>query len=135
MVIFVGSLCAARRQETTHDRTNIFSPFSGRVHGTAILLAVIVGSGIMAERLGGGNMAIALLANTLAIGVALVALILMFAPVSGAHLNPIVSVAAAISRDMTWADAGIFALIQIAGALFGVAVANLMFDLPMFFAC
>lgn len=102
--------------------------------GTAILLAVIVGSGIMAERLAGGNMAIALLANTIAIGVALVALILMFASVSGAHFNPIVSIAAAISRDMTWAEAGVFAVVQIVGALFGVAVANLMFELPIFFA-
>ena len=102
--------------------------------GTAILLAVIVGSGIMAERLAGGNMAIALLGNTIAIGFALVALILIFASVSGAHFNPIVSIAAAISRDMTWADAGVFSAVQIVGALFGVAVANLMFELPMFFA-
>ena len=102
--------------------------------GTAMLLAVIVGSGIMAERLAGGNMAIALLGNTIAIGVALVALILMFAPVSGAHLNPIVSIAAALTRDMAWADAGVYVSIQIAGALFGVALANLMFDLPIFFA-
>src|SRR6186713_205382 len=106
---------------------------AGEFIGTAMLLAVIVGSGIMAERLAGGNMAIALLANTLAIGVALVALILMFASISGSHFNPIVSLAAAITRDMSWADAGVFAVIQIAGALFGVAVANLMFDLPIFF--
>lgn len=100
---------------------------------TAMLLAVIIGSGIMAERLAGGNMAIALLANTVAIGFGLVALIVMFAPVSGAHLNPIVSIAAAINRDMPWADAGAFISMQIAGALLGVAVANLMFDLPVFF--
>jgi len=102
--------------------------------GTAILLAVIVGSGIMAERLAGGNAAIALLANTLAIGLALVALILMFAPVSGAHFNPIVSIAAAVNRDLRWSNAGIFTVTQIAGALLGVAIANIMFALPVFFA-
>jgi len=102
--------------------------------GTAMLLAAVVGSGIMAERLAGGNMAIALLANTIATGAALVALILMFAPVSGAHFNPIVSAAMALSREMSWTDALIFTAIQIAGALVGVAIANMMFELPMFFA-
>jgi glycerol uptake facilitator-like aquaporin len=101
--------------------------------GTAMLLAAVVGSGIMAERLAGGNMAIALLANTIATGAALVALILMFAPVSGAHFNPIVSAAMALSREISWTDAVIFTAIQIAGALVGVAIANMMFDLPTFF--
>jgi glycerol uptake facilitator-like aquaporin len=102
--------------------------------GTAMLLAAVVGSGIMAERLAGGNTAVALLANTIATGAALVALILMFAPVSGAHFNPLVSAAMALSREMSWTDALIFTAIQIAGALVGVAIANMMFELPMFFA-
>ena len=102
--------------------------------GTAMLLAAVVGSGIMAERLAGGNAAIALLANTIATGAALLALILMFAPVSGAHFNPIVSLSAAVNRDIVWRDAAIYSSIQIIGALFGVAVANLMFGLPAFFA-
>lgn len=102
--------------------------------GTAMLLTAIVGSGIMAERLAGGNAAVALLANTIAIAAALVALILMFAPVSGAYFNPIVCIAAAVSHDMSWVDAGIFTVIQIIGAVVGVGVANLMFDMPVFFA-
>src|SRR5687768_9301238 len=99
--------------------------------GTSMLLTAIVGSGIMAERLSGGNSGVALLANIIAIGAALIALILTFAPVSGAHFNPIVSISAAINRDMTWSDAGVFIVIQIAGALVGVGVANLMFELPI----
>jgi glycerol uptake facilitator-like aquaporin len=102
--------------------------------GTAMLLCAVVGSGIMAERLAGGNVAIALLANTIATGAALVALILMFAPVSGAHFNPVVSMSAAINGETSWSDAAIYTMVQILGALLGVAVADLMFDLPAFFA-
>ena len=102
--------------------------------GTAMLLAAVVGSGIMAERLAGGNAAIALLANTIATGSALLALILMFAPVSGAHFNPIVSLSWAINRDILWREAAVYSSVQIIGALVGVAVANLMFGLPAFFA-
>ncbi|HEV8591131.1 MAG TPA: MIP/aquaporin family protein [Pyrinomonadaceae bacterium] len=102
--------------------------------GTAILLCAVVGSGIMAERLAGGNVAIALLANTIATGVALVALILMFSPVSGAHFNPVVSMSAAINGETSWSDAAIYTMVQILGALLGVVVADLMFDLPAFFA-
>jgi glycerol uptake facilitator-like aquaporin len=102
--------------------------------GTAMLLCAVVGSGIMAERLAGGNVAIALLANTIATGAALVALILMFAPISGAHFNPVVSMAAAINGETSWSDAAIYTMVQILGGLLGVAVANLMFDLPVFFA-
>ena len=99
-----------------------------------MLLCAVVGSGIMAERLAGGNVAVALLANTIATGAALVALILMFAPVSGAHFNPVVTLSAAINGETSWADAAIYTVFQILGALLGVAIANLMFDLPAFFA-
>ncbi len=102
--------------------------------GTAMLLCAVVGSGIMAERLAGGNVAVALLANTIATGAALVALILMFAPISGAHFNPVVSLSGALRGDNKWSDAFLYTLIQIAGALIGVAVANVMFGLPAFFA-
>ncbi len=102
--------------------------------GTAGLLAAVVGSGIMAERLAGGNVAVALLANTLATGAALVALILTFAPVSGAHFNPAVTFWAAVNGEITWLDTALYAAAQLAGAVLGVGVANLMFDLPVFFA-
>ncbi len=102
--------------------------------GTAMLLCAVVGSGIMAERLAGGNIAVALLANTIATGAALIALILMFAPISGAHFNPVVSLSGALRGDNTWRDAFLYTLIQIAGALVGVAIANVMFGLPVFFA-
>jgi glycerol uptake facilitator-like aquaporin len=102
--------------------------------GTAMLLAAVVGSGIMAERLAGGNVAIALLENTIATGAALMALILMFAPVSGAHFNPAVSLSAAINGDSPWSDMIAYVAVQIPGALLGVAAANVMFDLPAFFA-
>src|SRR5688572_28632715 len=97
--------------------------------GTAMLVAAVVGSGIMAERLAGGNIAVALLANTVATGAALIALILMFAPVSGAHFNPVVSMSAAILDDLPWSDAVRYVFVQVAGGVAGVAVASLMFDL------
>lgn len=100
--------------------------------GTAMLLCAVVGSGIMAERLAMGNVAVALLANAIATGAALVALILMFAPVSGAYFNPVVSLSAAINGEKRWTDALLYSGVQIAGALLGVAVANLMFELPVF---
>ena len=99
--------------------------------GTALLLAAIVGSGIMAERLAGGNLALALLANSLATGGALVALILTFAPISGAHFNPAVTVAAIIAGDMRGRDAVPYIAAQVIGALLGVWLAHLMFDLPI----
>ena len=97
-----------------------------------MLLIAVVGSGIMAERLAGGNMAVALLANTLATGAALVALIFTFAPISGAHFNPLVSVFESFDGGMGYRVGHIVA--QIFGALTGVGIANLMFELPMFFA-
>ncbi len=102
--------------------------------GTALLLAAVVGSGIMGERLAGGNVAIALLANTVATGAALVALILTFGPISGAHFNPAVTLADAWQGGLAWRDALVYLLAQIMGALVGVAAAHLMFGLPLFFA-
>jgi glycerol uptake facilitator-like aquaporin len=98
--------------------------------GTAMLVAAVVGSGIMAERLAGGNVAVALLANTIATGAALFALIVMLAPVSGAHFNPVVSLSAALNRDLSPSIALAYVGAQILGGLLGVVLANLMFDLP-----
>jgi glycerol uptake facilitator-like aquaporin len=102
--------------------------------GTALLLAAVVGSGIMGERLAGGNVAVALLANTLATGSALVALILTFGPISGAHFNPAVTLADASLRGLAWREVPGYIVVQIIGALAGVAVAHVMFGLPVFFA-
>ncbi|MGH9482310.1 MAG: MIP/aquaporin family protein [Terriglobales bacterium] len=101
--------------------------------GTALLLAAIVGSGIMGERLSSGNLAIALLAITLATGATLVALILAFGPISGAHLNPAVTLADASQGGLPWLEVPPYVLAQIAGAFLGVACANLMFREPAFF--
>jgi glycerol uptake facilitator-like aquaporin len=102
--------------------------------GTALLLATVVGSGIMAERLAGGNVAIALLANTIATGAGLAALILTFGGVSGAHFNPAVTVADATQGGLAWRDVGPYVAAQLAGAFAGVALAHLMFDAPIFSA-
>lgn len=102
--------------------------------GTGFLLAAVVGSGIMGERLAGGNVAIALLANSIATGGALVALILTFGQISGAHFNPAVTLADAFEGGLAWRDAALYILAQIAGAFAGVACANVMFGLPVFFA-
>jgi glycerol uptake facilitator-like aquaporin len=100
--------------------------------GTAFLLVAIVGSGIMGERLAAGNVAVALLANSLATGAALVALILTFGSISGAHFNPAVSWAAASQGELSWSEAGGYGVAQIVGALLGVAVANSMFGEPTY---
>ena len=102
--------------------------------GTAMLLAAIVGSGIMGERLAAGNTALALLANTIATGAALVALILTFGPISGAHFNPAVTLADAWQRGLARRDVPVYISAQVLGAFAGVAVAHLMFGLPLFFA-
>ena len=99
--------------------------------GTAFLLAAVVGSGIMAERLSGGNLALALLANALATGAALYALILAFAPLSGAHFNPLVTLAAAAAGEMRWRAVWPYASAQLAGAVLGVWLAHVMFGLPL----
>ena len=102
--------------------------------GTAMLLVAVVGSGIMAERLSGGNLALALLANALATGGALVALILAFGPISGAHLNPAVTIADATQGGLPWREVPVYVLAQCSGAFLGVALAHGMFSLPAFSA-
>lgn len=100
--------------------------------GTALLLMAVVGSGIMGERLAGGNVALALLANALATGAALVALILTFGPISGAHFNPAVSVADASQGGLTLRDLAAYIAAQVTGAFAGVSVADVMFGEPTF---
>lgn len=99
-----------------------------------MLLATVVGSGIMAERLAGGNVAVALLANTLATGAILVAIILTFGQISGAHFNPTVTISDAIQGGIKWREVAPYIIAQIIGAFVGVAIANAMFELPLFFA-
>jgi glycerol uptake facilitator-like aquaporin len=100
--------------------------------GTGFLVAAVVGSGIMAERLAGGNIAIALLANTMATGAALAALILALQPISGAHLNPVVSMAETIRGGLAGKDAALYITAQICGGIAGTACADIMFSLPAF---
>lgn len=102
--------------------------------GTALLLAGIVGSGIMAQRLADGNVAVALLANTLATGGVLAAVILAFGPISGAHFNPAVTLADALRRGTKWKEVSAYVAAQLGGAIAGVGLANLMFADPIFFA-
>lgn len=100
--------------------------------GTALLLATVVGSGIMGERLAGGNAAIALLANSIATGAALFALITMYAPISGAHFNPVVTMIEALSWRMPRRQAPFYVAAQFIGAVIGVLIAHLMFELPLY---
>jgi glycerol uptake facilitator-like aquaporin len=102
--------------------------------GTLFLLTAVVGSGIMGERLAAGNIAIALLANTIATGAALVALILAFGPISGAQLNPAVTLVDAWQGGIEWREAPAYIAAQLAGAFAGVAIAHLMFGLTLFTA-
>ena len=102
--------------------------------GTAFLLATVVGSGIMGERLAGGSIGLALLANTLATGAVLIALILTFGPMSGAHFNPAVTLSDAWQGNMLWRDVPLYIVAQIVGAFAGVAAAHLMFGEPLFSA-
>ncbi len=102
--------------------------------GTAMLLAAVVGSGIMGERLAGGSVAVALLANSIATGAALVALILTFGKISGAHFNPAVTLSDALVGGIKWRDVLPYIIAQTVGAFVGVGAANLMFELPVFFA-
>ncbi len=102
--------------------------------GTAFLLATVVGSGIMGERLAAGNVALALLTNTIATGAALVALILTFGPISGAHFNPVVTIADAWEGGRPWREVPAYIAAQVVGALLGVAIAHAMFGEPVFAA-
>lgn len=99
--------------------------------GTAVLLMAVVGSGIMAERLAGGNDALALLCNTVATGAALVVLISVFAPLSGAHFNPAVTLYFALRREIGWRDAMLYAAVQILAAIAGVWIAHAMFGVAI----
>jgi glycerol uptake facilitator-like aquaporin len=100
--------------------------------GTGLLLATVIGSGIMGERLSGGNVAIALLANTLATGAGLVALILAFGPISGAHFNPAVTLCDASQGGLRWREVPVYLAAQVAGAFLGVASAHVMFSEPLY---
>lgn len=99
--------------------------------GTLLLVAVVLGSGIMAQNLAGGNVAIALLGNTLATGAALVVLILIFGPVSGAHFNPVVSLSFAIQKQLPWKTFCTYSVFQVAGGCGGALLAHVMFGLPL----
>jgi glycerol uptake facilitator-like aquaporin len=102
--------------------------------GSALLLAIVVGSGIMGERLAGGNVAVALLANSIATGAGLVALITIFGPVSGAHFNPVVSLCEALMRRLAWSEIAPYLIAQFGGAVTGVIAAHWMFELPTLMA-
>src|ERR1700756_563498 len=104
---------------------------SAEAIGTALLLAIVVGSGIMGERLAQGNAAVALLANAIATGAGLYTLIVILGPVSGAHFNPVVSVVSVWERRLTRAQGAVYVVAQFAGAFVGVAVAHIMFGLPV----
>lgn len=113
------------------DRHPLRTAFVGELLATAFLLIAVVGSGIAAERLSGGNVALALLANSIATGGALFVLILTFSGVSGAHMNPVVTVAAALTSDFGWKAVPVYIVAQIVGAILGTLIAHAMFDLPM----
>lgn len=100
--------------------------------GTAFLLATVIGSGIMAERLAGGNQALALLCNTLPTGAILVVLITIFGPISGAHFNPAVSLVFALRKEMRWNESAAYMMAQIIGGILGALLAHAMFELPFF---
>jgi len=112
-------------------KSNLRARIVAEFLGTAFLVAAVVGSGIMAERLASGNAALALLANTIATGAALVALILTFGPISGAHLNPVVSVADAMEGGLAWPETLPYVAAQIFGGVCGTMAAHAMFGLPL----
>ncbi len=114
-------------------RADLARRAAGEAVGTAFLLAAVVGSGIMAEALANANGAVALLANSIATGGALYALILVFGPVSGAHFNPVVTLADAWQGRLGWSDVPVYLAAQVGGALAGVAAADVMFEKPAFF--
>jgi glycerol uptake facilitator-like aquaporin len=122
------------KKHRAHDPSSPERRVVAETLGTALLLATVVGSGIMGERLAGGNVGVALLANTIATGAALVALILTFGPISGAHFNPAVTLAYAWQGGIRWRLVPWYLVAQTAGAFIGVAVAHLMFGEPLYFA-
>jgi glycerol uptake facilitator-like aquaporin len=112
-------------------RPNLSKRVTAEFLGTGFLVTAVVGSGVMAERLAGGNVALALLANTIATGAALVVLILTFGPISGAHFNPVVSFADAMERGLPWAETSAYFLAQVSGGVGGTVLAHAMFALPL----
>ena len=112
-------------------RTPITYTAAAEFVATAFLLIAVVGAGIAAERLSGGNVGLALLADALATSGALFVLILVFAPISGAHMNPAVSLVTALCGDLSWGTFAFYAAAQIAGAIVGVWIAHAMFELPV----
>lgn len=112
-------------------KSNLRARIVAEFLGTGFLVAAVVGSGIMAERLAGGNIALALLANTIATGAGLVALILTFGPISGAHLNPVVSLADAMEGGLPWFETLPYVAAQASGGICGTIAANAMFGLPL----
>lgn len=112
-------------------RSNLRARVVAEFLGTAFLVAAVVGSGIMAERLANGNVALALLANTIATGAALVVLILTFGPISGAHLNPVVSVADAMERGLDWSDVLPYIIAQLSGGIAGTMASHAMFGISL----
>lgn len=129
----MNEIVEARARAAAPDATavDLKRRLAAEALGTAFLLAAVVGSGIMAERLSGGNVALALLGNTLATGAALVVLILVFGPISGAHFNPAVTVALAGRGAARWRDVAPYVAAQLGGAFLGVAAAHVMFDAPL----
>jgi glycerol uptake facilitator-like aquaporin len=121
-------------QMSTPARPSLTRRTVAETLGTALLVATIIGSGVMGERLSGGNVAIALLANTIATGAGLVALILTFGPISGAHFNPVVTLADASQGGVAWRDVLPYLIGQIGGAFAGAACAHIMFGEPLFSA-
>ncbi len=109
---------------------NLYKQLAAEFLGTLFLVCTVVGSGIMAEQLAGGNVAIALLGNTIPTGAILMVLIMVFGPVSGAHFNPAVTVAMRVKGDLGNTAAGLYILVQVAGGILGTIVAHLMFDIP-----
>lgn len=112
-------------------RTPLARRLAAEALGCFLLFATVVGSGVMAERLAGGNVAIALLANTLATAAMLFVLITMLGPISGAHLNPAVSLIAALRGDLVWRALPLYALAQLGAGVLGIVAVHLMFDLPI----
>ncbi|HYL62790.1 MAG TPA: MIP/aquaporin family protein [Candidatus Methylomirabilis sp.] len=112
-------------------KPNLRRRLTAEFFGTLLLVATVVGSGIMAERLANGNVALALLANTIATGAVLVALILTFGPISGAHFNPVVSVVDALEGGLSWSEAFIYTSAQVVGGIGGTLLAHIMFSLPI----
>ena len=112
------------------ERASLSRRLAAEGVGAFVLFATVIGSGIMAENLSRGNDAVALLANTIATGAILFVLITMLGPVSGAHMNPAVSLVAAARRELSWRDAGCYILVQIGFGIIGAWAAHLMFDLP-----